>query len=709
MEQDYKKILNQYFGYNSFREGQEELIRSILSGRDALGIMPTGAGKSICYQVPAMMNTGTTVVISPLISLITDQVQSLTLAGIRAVCLHSGMDGRSYYEALEFVSSGECRILYIAPERLDNADFLQAAQGMDIAMVTVDEAHCVSQWGQDFRPSYLRIADFVESLPKRPVVSAFTATATRKVREDIVLHLRLDDPHVCVTGFDRKNLFFNVLKPQDKSRELAKLVRERRDAPGIIYCATRKAVEEVCEKLIKLGVGATRYHAGLGDAERQRNQDDFQYDRKTVMVATNAFGMGIDKSNVRYVIHYNMPKNIENYYQEAGRAGRDGEPADCIMLYGAQDVRTAQFLIEMSASRKENPTEETSGGPQEVQEGEPGESFGETSSGDPLESRWETSTEVLRDASREVKMATPQGTACAASRKALIEKDMQLLKHITFYAHTTECFRSYILKYFGEQADIYCGNCGNCLTSFEKVDVTVDAQKVVSCVYRINARGWPFGKTMVADVLCGSANERIRKSGLNRIPTYGAMTGAPKRRIIDLIDHLAREEYLHVTDDRYPVVRLGRRWEEIVKDKTPIVIKMPKRPVKEETIAGKDRGDRTGNRNKTTPLSRGASGGSTDVNTPYSDELFERLRMLRRQLADSAGVPAFVVFSDATLKDMCGKMPLTEDDFLSVSGVGKMKLETYGQKFIDAIQDFSNGRADRENSQIDEIRASSST
>jgi ATP-dependent DNA helicase RecQ len=648
-----------------------------------------------------MMKTGATVVISPLISLITDQVQSLTLAGIRAVCLHSGMDARSYYEALEFVSSGECRILYIAPERLDNADFLQAAQGMDIAMVTVDEAHCVSQWGQDFRPSYLRIADFVESLPKRPVVSAFTATATRKVREDIVLHLRLDDPHICVTGFDRKNLFFNVLKPKDKSRELTNLILARRDAPGIVYCATRKTVEEVCDKLVKLGVDATRYHAGLGDAERQRNQDDFQYDRKTVMVATNAFGMGIDKSNVRYVIHYNMPKNIEYYYQEAGRAGRDGEPADCIMLYGAQDVRTAQFLIEMSASRNENPTEyphqeyrealrEESNGTLfgELRE-ESREAIYETPAEEVGESLREIPAEASHAAPGETPMDTPRETARVASREALIEKDMQLLKHITFYAHTTECFRSYILKYFGEQADIYCGNCGNCLTSFEEVDVTVDAQKVVSCVYRINARGWPFGKTMVADVLCGSANERIRKSGLNRIPTYGAMTGAPKRRIIDLIDHLAREEYLNVTDDRYPVVRLGRRWEEIVKDKTPIVIKMPKRPVKEETATGKSRGDRVGNRNKATPLSRSAVGGRPDVNTPYSDELFEKLRVLRRELADSAGVPAFVVFSDATLKDMCGKMPLTEDDFLSVSGVGKVKLETYGKKFIDAIQAFS--------------------
>jgi ATP-dependent DNA helicase RecQ len=666
MEHDYTKILNQYFGYNSFREGQEELIHSILSGRDALGIMPTGAGKSICYQVPAMMKAGATVVISPLISLITDQVQSLTLAGIRAVCLHSGMDARSYYETLEFVSSGECRILYIAPERLDNADFLQAAQGMDIAMVTVDEAHCVSQWGQDFRPSYLRIADFVESLPERPVVSAFTATATRKVREDIVLHLRLDDPHICVTGFDRKNLFFNVLKPKDKSRELANLVLERRDAPGIVYCATRKTVEEVCDKLIGLGVDATRYHAGLGDAERQRNQDDFQYDRKTVMVATNAFGMGIDKSNVRYVIHYNMPKNIEYYYQEAGRAGRDGEPADCIMLYGAQDVRTAQFLIEMSASRNENPAEETREAPRE--------SLVDTSMETPHSAPDEVPDEVQRGTMRE--------TTRIASREALIEKDMQLLKHITFYAHTTECFRAYILKYFGEQADIYCGNCGNCLTAFESVDMTIDAQKVVSCVYRINARGWPFGKTMVADVLCGSENERIRKSGLNRIPTYGVMTGVPKRRVIDLIDHLTREEYLNVTDDRYPVVRLGRRWEEIVKDKTPIVIKMPKRPEKEETATGKSRGGRVGNRSKT-------NGGRADVNMPYSDELFEKLRVLRRQLADSAGVPAFVVFSDATLKDMCGKMPLTEDDFLSVSGVGKVKLEAYGQKFIDAIQAFS--------------------
>jgi ATP-dependent DNA helicase RecQ len=626
MEHDYNEILKRYFGYESFREGQEELIRTILSGRDALGIMPTGAGKSICYQTPAMLMEGTTIVISPLISLITDQVQSLALTGIAAGCLHSGMDAELQEDMILRAVSGECQILYIAPERLDNEIFLRAVRRMNIAMVTVDEAHCVSQWGQDFRPSYLKIAEFVEGLPSRPVVSAFTATATQKVRDDIVHYLRLKNPYICVTGFNRENLFFRVLKPVDKSRELINLIGERSHSSGIIYCATRKTVEDVCEKLANLGFQATRYHAGLGDAERQRNQEDFQHDRKMVMVATNAFGMGIDKSNVRYVIHYNMPKSVEHYYQEAGRAGRDGEPADCIMLYGARDVRTAQFLIEKSAEGSENLTEEM--------------------------------------------------------RAALIEKDLQLLRRMTFYAHTTECLRAYLLKYFGEQADIYCGNCGNCLTEFDEIDVTIDAQKVVSCVYRINARGWPFGKAMIADVLRGLVNERVRTSGLDRIKTHGAMTGVPKRRITDLIDHLAREEYLSVSDERYPVVTLGNRWEEIVKDGAPVIMKMPKRSAESEHAEGAGRVGRSG-RAYSPVAARTAS------DAPYSAELFEALRELRMELANAADIPAFVVFSDATLRDMCRKMPQTEEAFLSVSGVGEKKLAAYGKQFIGAVQAFA--------------------
>ncbi|MDR3225836.1 MAG: DNA helicase RecQ [Clostridiales Family XIII bacterium] len=615
-------ILKEYFGYDSFRDGQEEIIDAILAGRDALGVMPTGAGKSICYQVPAMLMKGMVIVISPLISLMKDQVQSLEQAGIPAECINSGMNSGEYEVAMMRAANGNCDVLYVAPERLDNPEFLEMVGRLNVSMVTVDEAHCVSQWGQDFRPSYLKIADFIAAFPNRPVVSAFTATATAKVREDVIKHLALREPYVCVTGFNRENLFFEVRKPADKARELLSIVRARSDRYGIIYCSTRKTVEEVCVALQDSGYAATRYHAGLGDAERRANQDDFRYDRKTIMVATNAFGMGIDKSNVGYVIHYNMPKNIESYYQEAGRAGRDGSPADCILLYGAKDVQTNRFLIERGATFNEELTER--------------------------------------------------------ERASLAEKDLDLLKEMTFYAFTTECLRGYILKYFGERADLFCGNCGSCNTTFEEVDMTLDAQKIVSCVHRICKRGWPYGKSMIADVLKGSANEKIRNAGFDKLPTYGIMTQSPKRRIIDMIDYLDREGYLNVSDDRYPVVKLGARAEEITKERRQIIIKMPKHIERkpEQEI-------RKGNKKR----AKGAD--FTDfAGAPASEALFQRLREVRRSLADEADVPAFVVFSDAALMDMCRRKPVTEDAFLAVSGVGEQKLARYGTVFIGAIEAF---------------------
>ncbi len=400
------QVLRQVFGYASFREGQAEIIDALLAGRDALGVMPTGAGKSLCFQVPALMLPGVTLVISPLISLMKDQVAALKQAGVAAAYINSSLTPGQSAEALRRAAAGWYRIIYVAPERLDSPDFLQFALSTQISMVTIDEAHCVSQWGQDFRPSYLRIPDFIARLPERPRASAFTATATPRVRQDIMRLLGLRDPLCITTGFDRPNLYFEVMQPADKYQALRGILRGKEERCGVIYCATRKAVEEVCTQLCADGFSATRYHAGLSDEERRTNQDDFQYDRRLIMVATNAFGMGIDKSNVSFVIHYNMPKNLESYYQEAGRAGRDGSPADCVLLYAKRDVVTAKWLIEHA---EENP---------DLSDRERGE---------------------------------------------VRERDMERLRQMTFYSTTKDCLRRFILRYFGEQGNEKCGHCSSCL------------------------------------------------------------------------------------------------------------------------------------------------------------------------------------------------------------------------------------------------------
>ena len=411
------EILKQYFGYDTFRDGQDVLINSILEGRDVLGVMPTGAGKSLCYQIPALMMDGITLVISPLISLMKDQVSNLNQVGILAAYINSSLTAAQYYKVLDLARAGRYPIIYVAPERLVSEDFLRFALDgqVKISMVAVDEAHCVSQWGQDFRPSYLKIVDFINRLPVRPVVSAFTATATAEVRDDIIDILMLRDPKVMTTGFDRSNLYFAVQNPKDKYATLVNYLERHKGESGIIYCLTRKVVEEVCSQLIREGFSMTRYHAGLSDGERKQNQEDFIYDRAQIMVATNAFGMGIDKSNVRFVVHYNMPKNMESYYQEAGRAGRDGEPAECILLYGGQDVVTNQFFIDHNQDN-----------------------------------------EALD----------------AVTREIVMERDRERLRKMTFYCFTNECLRDYILRYFGEYGSNYCGNCSNCLSQFEEVDVT---------------------------------------------------------------------------------------------------------------------------------------------------------------------------------------------------------------------------------------------
>ena len=511
-----QEILKTHFGYDTFREGQEAVIDALLAGKDVLAVMPTGAGKSICYQVPALMMKGITLVISPLISLMKDQVRSLNQAGISAAYLNSSLKQGQYFTALRYAKAGRYPIIYVAPERLTTDAFLDFAQSADISMIAVDEAHCVSQWGQDFRPSYLKIAEFVAQLSKRPVISAFTATATKEVREDISRLLGLKEPFCTTTGFDRENLYFAVKTPKDKYKEVHDYILGHPDDSGIIYCLTRKLVEEVCGNLIRDGISATRYHAGLSDEERRNNQDDFIYDRCHVMVATNAFGMGIDKSDVRYVIHYNMPKNMEGYYQEAGRAGRDGEPAECILLYSGKDVVTNQYLIERSQDNQEMD---------------------------------------------------------AATWRLVRERDQERLKKMTFYCFTHDCLREYILKYFGEYGRSYCGNCLNCQTEFEEQDVTKEAQAMIQCVEKSGQR---YGINVILDTLRGASTAKIRQYGMDGNSMYGACAKVPSYRLRQIFNYLVLREYLHLSDDGYTIVKLTPTSRELLDTDSIFTMKMPK-------------------------------------------------------------------------------------------------------------------------------------
>ncbi len=498
-------VLKEYFGHAAFRGRQKELVDALLEGRDVLGVMPTGAGKSVCFQVPALLVPGLTVVVSPLISLMKDQVGALTQAGIPAAYLNSALSAEQQRAVYARAYRGELRLLYVSPERLEMSGFQALFERVPLAYVAVDEAHCISQWGQDFRPSYSKIVDFLHALPERPPVGAFTATATEAVRQDIVRLLGLRDPLVCVSGFDRPNLTFMTEKPHDKREHLVTLLRERMGQSGIVYCATRKAVDDVHEMLVARGFAAGRYHAGMDAASRRESQEDFLFDRLQVMVATNAFGMGIDKSNVSFVIHYNLPQNIESYYQEAGRAGRDGSPADCILLYSPQDVRTCEFLIEHGHDDEE------------------------------LDER---------------------------TRRTLRERDKARLQQMVFYATTTDCLRRFLLRYFGEDAPLSCDNCSNCLTKFEQVDATLEAQKIVSCVYRLQQRGRTVGKALLADILRGADNERIQQNEFDTLSTYGIMREDSLKRIRDLIDRLLEERLSgklgRRPSGREPVPQIGR-------------------------------------------------------------------------------------------------------------------------------------------------------
>ena len=516
MRQTKYDVLKQYYGYDTFREGQEELIDAILDGRDVFGIMPTGAGKSVCYQVPALMMKGITLVISPLISLMKDQVRALNEMGVHAAYLNSSLTYNQYKLALANAARGQYKIIYVAPERLETKEFLEFALGADISMVSVDEAHCVSQWGQDFRPGYLKIHTFIEKLKLRPVVSAFTATATKEVQEDVTELLGLHYPKKVVTGFNRPNLYFGVSIPKDKKQTLLQYLKVHSDESGIVYCATRKGVEEVHEMLLKEGYPATRYHAGLDDEERRRSQDDFIYDRKPIMVATNAFGMGIDKSNVRYVVHYNMPKNLESYYQEAGRAGRDGEPAECILLFGKRDVMTNEYFIEQDRENEE---------------------------------LTETELEIVKAAEREK------------------------LRRMTWYCYAQGCLREYMLQYFGEESSS-CDNCSNCLNQAQLIDVTKEA---VLFVKGVQETANHFGEKLILEMLHGSLTPKVKQLKLDQKESFGCLKSVSLDKLPQISRLLQMKEYIYKSSSEYPILQIGPNAERLLNGEEKIMLREQKK------------------------------------------------------------------------------------------------------------------------------------
>ncbi len=521
-----QEILKTYFGYTGFRPGQEMLIDSILAGRDVLGIMPTGAGKSICYQVPALMLPGITVVISPLISLMKDQVQALNQAGVHAAYINSSLTEGQIQKAMEYAMGGRYKIIYVAPERLETWDFICFAQRARISMVAVDEAHCISQWGQDFRPSYLKIVSFIKRLNSRPVISAFTATATSQVKDDIIAVLGLEDPQLLISGFDRQNLYFGVETPKSKLSYVLQYIESHAGDSGIIYCATRKNVEKVQEALLARGIPAAKYHAGLTPQERSENQEDFIYDRKPVIVATNAFGMGIDKSNVRYVLHFNMPQSMENYYQEAGRAGRDGAESECIMLFSGQDVMVNQYLLD-----NKPPNEEL--GPEE--------------------------NELVR------------------------ERDRQRLQSMVNYAYSTDCLRKYILEYFGEYGMQRCENCSACKGEYEEQDCTEAARKVINCILELRQR---FGINVVAGTLHGGKRSKLLELGADRCPAYGALQELSEDRIKQIIRELEQRKYLSATQDKYAILKVCAKAQDLLDGSDSLILRWAR---EEQRIAERTR------------------------------------------------------------------------------------------------------------------------
>ena len=574
-------LLKKVFGYTSFRGGQGKVVKSILSKVDTLAIMPTGAGKSLCYQIPALLFPGITLVISPLIALMKDQVDALGELGIPSTFINSSLRPAEIRQRLEDTAAGYYKLVYVAPERLTADSFAELKQKLNISFIAVDEAHCVSQWGHDFRPSYRKIAAFISSLPKRPVVGAFTATATPEIKADIIKLLGLNLPQVYVSGFDRPNLYFSVLRGVNKEDFVLDYLQKRSGKAGIIYAATRKDVDKLAEMLQRYKLPVSKYHAGMRKAERAENQEAFLRDDLPIMVATNAFGMGIDKSNVRFIIHYSLPKNMEAYYQEAGRAGRDGEAGECILLYHPQDIILQKYLIEQ--------------------------------------------------------------TVYSPRRR---QHEFGKLQAVVDYCHTSKCLRQTLLAYFGEQTADNCGNCSNCRDDREIIDVTLEAQKVLSCVYRMRER---YGANMVAQVLKGANNKKIRQLKLDRLSTYALMPEYSLQEIRDFIGFLIAEGYLGLTEGKYPLVKLGPAAVAVLKGKRQVLRKIQVQKTVEE------------------------------------DGLFEKLRQLRKEIADRENLPPYLIFSDATLRQMCEIRPIDKASLLRVSGVGEVKLAKYGDEFLAAI------------------------
>ncbi|NHI67332.1 DNA helicase RecQ [Lactococcus garvieae] len=584
--------LKEIFGYESFRQGQKQIIEQVLQGKDTLGILPTGAGKSICYQLPALLQEGVTLVVSPLISLMKDQVDQLNIANIPATFINSTVDEQEAYFRMQQIENGEVKILFVAPERFELESFNYFLQHLPIDLVAIDESHCISQWGHDFRPSYVTFAKRLADLPTTPTLLALTATATPRVSADIqdLLHIATDN--TVKTGFLRENLRFEVVKGKDKRDFLKSYLKEHTDESGIIYANTRKEVEEVTEWLNRNNFPAKRYHAGLSEGERQKNQEDFLYDEVPIMVATNAFGMGINKSNVRFVIHYGMPATIEAYYQEAGRAGRDGLDSDAILLFSPNDVRLRNFLIEQGEGSEQHK-----------------------------------------------------------------EQEYEKLRQMQAYTSSETCLQGYILQYFGDAGED-CRKCSNCLDDRERTDVTLDAQKVMSCVIRMEQR---FGKTAVAQVLVGSKNKNLARWNFEKLSTFGIMKGYSQKAVGELIDFLAGEGYLTVSAGKFPLLGVSERGIAVLQGREKVW--------------------------RRAPLSADKQNISHSV--AFNLELFEELRTLRLDIAKSEGVPPFMIFSDASLKDMTRVMPLDEERFLEVSGVGQVKLKKYGQVFLKALNAYN--------------------
>lgn len=584
-------ILQKYYGYTSFRKGQENIIKSIINKEDVLAIMPTGGGKSICYQVPALCLDGMTIVISPLISLMKDQVDALKTMGVKALLINSSLSNSEYSKVLEDIENDECKIIYIAPERLDNLEFVNIIRGKNISQVAIDEAHCVSQWGHDFRVSYKKIPHFINKLEKRPIVTAFTATASNEVREDIVNILNLHSPAVYITGFDRENLSINIVKSSSKNKYILDYIENHKNESGIIYASTRKEVENIYEGLLKRNYSVAKYHAGLSNDARHEYQEKFINDDIKIMVATNAFGMGIDKPNIRWVLHYNMPQSIENYYQEIGRAGRDGEDSECVLLFSPGDIHTQKYLVEVGI---ENP-----------------------------------------------------------ERKRVQYKKLQQMVDLV-YSNT--CYRKSILNYFGEHFLEECNNCSNCLNDGEVVDKTLDAQKVISCIARMKRS---FGATMIIDVLRGSKNKKVLDLGFDTLTTYGIMKNYSNEDLKTFINTLVSHGFLDVVENigvrgSFPTIKLNEQSLKVIRQEIKVEFKEDK----------------------------------VTKSRYVENELYEMLVSLRSEIAKEEGVAPYMVFGDATLKNMASSYATNKEEMLNISGVGQIKYEKYGNRFEDIIEKY---------------------